>query len=204
MHPAARLTLIALALASLASSGCGRSLSPTAPTDGHRDGADAAGIEPGRSDAPAAGDMRGRPVGSPPTVTITSPVPSRFFPPVVAPDVTIHWRSEDADGPGPGVKSYRYLIVEEGDPEWENVLVEPESIFALDGWIELDRRSESVQLALTSGKRTVFFLSAIDRHGNADVTVSFDRNALYMFPGFSAPAVVPDDDAGGTRSRRGH
>ena len=97
----------------------------------------------------------GDPPGHPslaPNVRITSPQPSHLIAAELASPATIEFGASDPDGPGPGVKSYRYRLFRDDDPDYLIGLVEPDSLmrkFAPQfvDWTEL--KGSATQLTLT-------------------------------------------------------
>lgn len=187
--------LLVLVLLALVSS-CGRSLAPTAPDRSPPDRfADAGPPEPVSSGDPVTGDAPIAISRIPPTVTITSPAPSNFFLRNVPTDVTIQWRMEDPDGPGPGVKSYRYLLLErDADDRALEALLDPNGFVAryaprFEEWTPVDGMALSVDLhGLKPSSVYVFLITAIDRRGGYDAVFTTTKNILVMY----ATDIVPD------------
>ena len=205
MSSRAHVGLLVLLVLAHAVGGCGRDLSPTAPAGhagaGAQDGA--AGLVVSEEGAPEPGAPE--PAESPdpiatapsnvsPVVTITSPQPNPLFTPVVPPSFTVRWEGTDADGPGPGIKSYRYLLIHEGDPDFLPALVQPDSLrrkYAprFEGWTQVSGRVESAALeGLTPNDRYVFVITAFDRHHDYDPVFSLSKNMLFFIVSFASAA----------------
>src|SRR5215472_12280325 len=139
MSPSSPASIGPLALFALLVAGCG-AVAPVAPR--HALGAASAAAQPApEAPAPAATD-------APPVVTIVSPVPSPFLARYFQFDqpATIRWAATDPDGPGPGVRDFRYLLISDQDNgglDYYLARVDPDSIVHRDApeftnWTRVD------------------------------------------------------------------
>jgi len=124
---------------------------------------------------------------APPEVRIVEPRPGGYD--VVAvfdasQPVIVHWTATDPDGPGPGVKSYRYLVLDLTDPANAVYFADPDSLVRRDapnfaGWTEVDGKLGQVTLAGLQNDRTyVLYVTAFDRRRNYDPSLDLTRNGL--------------------------
>jgi len=191
-----RLTLHGLcALLALSLAGCGRSTSPTSP--GLRASPSAAAA--GTAIAAGADADRGTaapvsPPGlndAPPLARIVSPQPSQFLVHFfdASQPIGVRWTATDPDGPGPGVKSFRYVVLDLSvDPVNLVFLADPDSLLRRDGpaftnWTEVDGRVDQVTLSgLAVFHNYVLYVLAFDRRGEHDEHLELVRNGLWFSP----------------------
>ena len=181
-----RISIVTL-LWSLAASSCGMNLTITAPVQPEQRTAaavDEAQWTPTEQDPDAPAVRQSPGGGAPPSVQITDPVPSQLFVQILPAQTTIHWTSEDADGPGPGPKAYYYRFIPRDDPEFDNALIDPVAFRELHspdyvGWTRVKGSVESVALpSLDFTQLHLFVITAVDRRGNDDPAFSTARNIL--------------------------
>ena len=181
-----RLLFVTL-LSSLAASSCGMNLTITAPVQPEQRTAaavDEAQWAPAGQDPDAPTVRQGPDGGAAPSVQITDPVPSPLFVQILPAQTTIHWTSEDPDGPGPGPKAYYYRFIPRDDPEFDNALIDPVAFRELHspdyvGWTKVKGSVESVPLpSLDITQLHLFVITAVDRRGNDDPAFSTARNML--------------------------
>ena len=150
-----------------------------------------------QSEEPSAPGLGQGPSNAPPSVRITSPPPNTLLIPILPQNTTVHWASEDPDGPGPGPKKYFYKILSEDDEEFTllQALIQPDSLrlfYTPDypGWTEVSGKETSFTLPdLLPNTRYLFVVQAVDRRGNEDTTFSLDTNML-MFLAEFVPATT--------------
>jgi len=184
-------TLLGLcAFLALSLAGCGRGASPTSPASAM---SRSAGFHPAGLTAGADGDAGTTPTPSPPgrddappLAQILDPQPSAFLAHFfdASQPVTVRWTATDPDGPGPGVKSFRYIVLDLSDPANQTFLFDPDSLLARDGpafanWTEVDGRVDQVTLeGLTINNPYVLYVIAFDRRGEHDEHLELKRNGL--------------------------
>jgi hypothetical protein len=189
------------ALLALSFAGCGRGTAPTSPAlSSSRSAASTAGLSSGvfgdGGQAPTA-----TPPGrddAPPRVQILDPQPNRFLVHLFPADlpVTIRWTATDPDGPGPGVKSYRYVVLDLSDASNTVFLVDPDSLLRRDGpaftnWTEVDGQVDRVTLEGLSVERGyVLYVIAFDRRREHDPQLDLSRNGLMFDVMLAGPAGV--------------
>jgi len=197
--------------------GCGHFTSPTSPgpaltrSTAHAASGLAAGEEVDPGKVPAASSSG--PKDAPPQVRIVEPRPGGYDITAVfdaSQPVAVHWTATDPDGPGPGVKSYRYLVLDLTDPANAVFFSDPDSLVRRDApgfaaWTEVDGKTDQVTLAgLQSERLYVLYVTAFDRRRNYDPSLDLTRNALqFMLVQTASPAAMgnPEPPA---RSQRQH
>lgn len=121
-----------------------------------------------------------------PTVTITSPVPSRLLFPVLPPAFAIHWAGIDPDGFSGRPVKYKYRLIRDNDFYFsiDVAIANPDSLrrFAAPTFAEWDSTSgDTLTMAFTNllvNERYLFVVTAIDDHGDYDPVFSLDKNML--------------------------
>lgn len=205
-------TVVLTGLALLAF-GCGRAAAPLSPLSRAPSGdADQASIVGAEDTAPAPSTVPQSTRNEPPTVTITSPVPNRFISPVFdyRDPLTIHWTAEDPDGPGPGVKSYRYRLVRDDDPDYYPLLLAPESFLNCEevvSWPALPGKADQVTITgLVSQHRYLFVIIPFDRRQAYAPVMDFEANALVFYAAYGDPAATVETPQrpGTMEEERGH
>ena len=204
----AAAVLVTLVLPSLA---CSPQKSLTAPVErpARAGTAGSSLFEPGPAEPGPTPDVApAARINEPPRVTITSPRPNPFIAWLLLPGTTVHWTAEDPDGPGPNVKSYRYRVLRENDPEFPALLalINPDSLLhfyapRFDGWTEVSGNVEAAVLPeLPFNERCVFAITAFDRRGNYDDVFTVTRNMLIftVTPIPTATGAGPDGPDGGS------
>jgi hypothetical protein len=165
---------------------------------GTRPGATAEIVAPvdAPEEVPTAPGSGNGPPSEPPNVRITSPQPNPFLIPTLPQHTTVHWASEDPDGPGPGPKKYFYKVLSEDDTEFPFILalVSPDSLrrfYSPDypGWTEVSGKETSFTLPdLLPNTNYLFVVQAVDRRGNEDLVWTLNQNMLFFRVAFAAPA----------------
>lgn len=207
----APVVLTGLALLTFA---CGRATAPLSPVTRVAGDADQASIVGAGDEAADPAAVPQSPNNEAPTATITSPVTNHLLVPTFdfRNPLTIHWTATDPDGPGPGVKSYRYRLVRDDDADYIPLLVQPESFLSRDevlSWARLPGTAD--QLTITG---------LVDSHSYQFVIIPFDRrqaftpvadrgeNALFFRAGYvfdpAAPSAETPQQPGTMEDERGH
>ena len=146
-------------------------------------------------EAPTAPGSGHGPPSEPPNVRITSPQPSALLIPTLPQHTTVHWASEDPDGPGPGPKKYFFKILQRGrhgvpahrrdHPAGfaEAVLLRPTT---RAGRRSAGRRRRS-RCPISPNTRYLFVrVQVVDRRGNEDVVWSLYDNMLMFQVAFAS------------------
>ena len=199
-----RFMLLGLGALFVPLAGCGHSTSPTSPglalsrSAAHAASGLSAGDEVDPGKAPTTG--RSGPKDAPPEVRIVEPRPGGYD--IVAvfdasQPVIVHWTATDPDGPGPGVKAYRYLVLDLTDPSNAVFFADPDSLLRRDapgfaGWTEVDGKSDQATLAgLQNDRLYVLYVTAFDRRRNYDPSLDLTRNGLqFMLVQTPSPAAM--------------
>ena len=124
----------------------------------------------------------------PPVARIVSPVPSSLFVHFFdeGQPMAVSWSATDPDGPGPGVKSFRYRLIREDDPDFFTFIVQPDSLARRDGpeftdWTQVSGNTDHIDLApLAPNFRYVLYLTVFDRRRAYDASFNLQRNALFF------------------------
>lgn len=143
-----------------------------------------------------------------PTVTITQPVPSPFFTQTLRSDFTVAWRSHDPDGPGSTVKSYRYRLISQHDPIFQDALVHPDILLGdspgFVGWTKVDGRVGSADFHGVAPGSYLFAITAMDRWGVWDPGFEHERNLKFFIVNNIAPSLGISNGGETPSSARGH
>ena len=193
MHDSRSRLLCLCTLLALPFAGCGHDTSPTSPglalsrSAATTESAVSAGVEGG-----AGTTLPAAPLGrsdAPPEVRIVEPRPGGYDIEAVfdaSQPVVVHWTATDADGPGPGVKSYRYLVLDLADPSTAVFFFDPDSLLGRDApafanWTEVDGKADQVTLpGLLADHHYVLYVTAFDRRRQYDPSLDLTRNALWF------------------------
>jgi hypothetical protein len=217
MSRSSQLLWAVVVLGIAASLGCGSHPMVTDPLEhGTRPGAtaDLAAPVDAPEEAPTAPGSGHGPPSEPPNVRITSPQPSALLIPTLPQHTTVHWASEDPDGPGPGPKKYFFKILSEDDTEFPliDAIIRPDSLrrfYSPDyqGWTEVSGKETSFTLPdLPPNTRYLFVVQVVDRRGNEDVVWSLYDNMLMFQVAFASPANgaegTPQDPTSNERDSR--
>ncbi len=130
-----------------------------------------------------------------PIVSITSPVPTKFFSKMVAPALRIQWEGRDDDGVFTQKPvHYRYRLLRPGDSDFDfqQALSDPDSLrrfhaarnFA--GWDSVGGDTTFAQYTgLTPNSPYVFVVIGVDEAGAYSPDFSLESNMLRFTPGFA-------------------
>ena len=193
MYDSRSRLLCLCALLALPFVGCGHATSPTSPglapsrSTATTEAASSAGVEGGAGTTlPVTPSSRSE---AAPEVQIVEPRPGGYDIEGVfdaSQPVVVHWIATDADGPGPGVKSYRYLVLDLADPSTAVFFFDPDSLLRRDApafanWTEVDGKADQVTLpGLLADHHYVLYVTALDRRREYDPVLDLARNALWF------------------------
>src|SRR5262245_22010677 len=182
-----RLALLGLcSLLAVPFAGCGRATAPSSPglaamrSTTTANGAIPIGNGGGEEPPPTPAAQ----INAPPSTRIVDPVPNQFLSHVFSSQpATVRWTATDPDGPGPGVKSFRFIVLQLA---FDNTvfLSDPDSLLRRDGpdftnWNEVDGNADHISLdGLVPYEPYLIYVIAFDRRRAHDAHLDITRNGL--------------------------